>query len=256
MQPAQIRLLRHATLLIEFNGLRLLVDPLLADKETLDPVQPAANKLRNPRAPLAIDEAGLQQLIQQVDAVLVTHIHPDHWDVTAQNLLPKDIVLFCQPADIASIKAQGFTNVLAIQDTHSWKGIQLHRTGGHHGTGEIEKKMGIVSGFVLDNGSQRIYIAGDTIWCNEVKSALFTYHPTATIVNAGAAQFLQGGPITMTPDDVISVYKTLPSTKLIAVHMDAINHCLVSRANLKEALVKAGIDGHVLIPEDGETITL
>lgn len=255
MSNSTIRLLRHATLLVELNGLRFLVDPMLSDKDAMEPVPQAANKYRIPMTSLPVSDVELTNLLQHIDAVLVTHTHRDHWDEAAQQRIPKNTPLFCQPADSALFKAQGFTQITTIHNTISWKGIQLHRTGGQHGTGEIGVKMGPVSGFVLE-GTHSIYIAGDTIWCNEVKDALYTFHPTATVVNAGAAQFNTGGPITMTPEDVIAVYKTQPSTKLIAVHMDTINHCLVQRSDLQHALGLQGMQAHVALPADGETITL
>jgi hypothetical protein len=39
------------------------------------------------------------------------------------------------------------------------------------------------------------------------------------------------------------------------VHMDAINHCVDTRADLAEGLAAAGLDGRVAIPADGETVT-
>ncbi|NQX39444.1 hypothetical protein SAMN05421820_102179 [Pedobacter steynii] len=46
------------------------------------------------------------------------------------------------------------------------------RTGGQDGVGEIGKMMGIVSGYVIRHEQEMVYIAGDTIWCDEVKAAL------------------------------------------------------------------------------------
>jgi L-ascorbate metabolism protein UlaG (beta-lactamase superfamily) len=100
-----------------------------------------------------------------------------------------------------------------------------------------------------------LYIAGDTIWCAEVAAALEAHQPDITVLNAGAAQFLTGDPITMTAGDVIQVCDALPSTRIVAVHMEAINHCLLTRADLREQLRAAGKLDRVSIPQDGETLT-
>ena len=51
-----------------------------------------------------------------------------------------------------------------------------------------------VSGFVLRaKGEAALYIAGDTVWCEDVRKALREYDPKVIVVNAGAAQFLEGG---------------------------------------------------------------
>ena len=252
MEANFVQLLRHATLLLQLDGKRLLVDPMLSAKAQLDPVANCGNDKRIPMVDLPIDKNQLSELLKNVDAVLVTHIHRDHWDVAAQKLIPPDTKIFCQPVDAPAIAHQGFVNVMGVEKQTLWNGWHIFRTKGHHGTGEIEVKMGTVSGFVVSKGNTRIYIAGDTIWCDEVADALHLYRPSHVVLNAGGARFLTGDPITMTPDDVVKVGLASPQSKVMAVHMDTVNHCFVTRALLKEQLAGAGVD--VLIPADGEKI--
>jgi hypothetical protein len=40
----------------------------------------------------------------------------------------------------------------------------------------------------------------------------------------------------------------------VAVHMEAINHCLLTRDELREKLQSEGLLGRVEIPADGETL--
>jgi L-ascorbate metabolism protein UlaG (beta-lactamase superfamily) len=147
--------------------------------------------------------------------------------------------------------------VQPIRTSQTWAGIEIVRTGGQHGKGEIAKEMAPVSGFVLSAaGEPTLYVAGDTIWCEEVRSVLERYKPNVIVVNAGAAQFLEGDPITMTADDVIQVCKAAPKARVIAVHMEAINHCLLSRADLAFQLDAARVEKQVSIPDDGEWVEL
>ena len=136
-----------------------------------------------------------------------------------------------------------------------WRGIRLARTGGRHGTGEIGAQMAPVSGFVVSaEGSPSLYVAGDTIWCPEVEEALRAHRPDVVVVNAGAARFLEGDPITMTASDVAEVCRAAPGARVIAVHMEAINHCLLTRRELAEELDAEGLGEKVEIPADGETL--
>jgi L-ascorbate metabolism protein UlaG (beta-lactamase superfamily) len=248
-----VQLLRHATLIVKMGDLTILVDPMLSVKDALDPVQNAENNFRFPMVDLPLDEQQLKKLINEVDLVLITHTHRDHWDVAAQTLIEKTKAILCQPSDFEKIKEQGFTDVHSIEDKIIWKDITIHRTGGQHGTGEIGKKMGEVSGFVLTEGKDNLYIAGDTIWCDDVEKVLHHFKPTVTVVNAGAAQFLTGDPITMTPEDIDDVCNR-SSGHIIAVHMDTVNHCLMKRKDLKKYLVEKNLTSRVTIPSDGETI--
>jgi hypothetical protein len=80
--------------------------------------------------------------------------------------------------------------------------------------------------------------------------------PDIIVVNAGAAQFLEGGAITMDIDDVANVRKAAPQATVIAVHMEAINHCVLTRAALRDALNRSAAKPDVLIPRDGEVIRM
>jgi L-ascorbate metabolism protein UlaG (beta-lactamase superfamily) len=251
----KIRLLRHATLVVEIDGKKILVDPMLSAKDKLDPVQNCGNDIRIPMVELPVTNSELAQILSEADAVLVTHTHRDHWDIAAQNLIDKDKLIICQPSDEEKIKAQGFKNVQPVSTSFDWKEITIHRTNGKHGTGEIGKKMGEVSGFVFKSKNESVYVAGDTIWCDDVEKALAEHKPTVTILNTGGAKFLTGDPITMTPSDVVSVHEKLPQTKIIAVHMDTVNHCFVKRKDLLSTLIEKGLESKIRIPNDGETIT-
>jgi len=194
-------------------------------------------------------------VLDGIQGVLVTHTHRDHWDEAAIQLVPKDLPLFCQPEDQPKMEATHFVNVAPVHDARNWNKICISRTGGQHGTGDIGKAMAPVSGHVLTNENEpTVYIAGDTIWCHEVAEAIHRFKPHVVVVNAGGARFLQGDPITMTAEDVIQVCRAAPQAKVVAVHMEAINHCLVTREDLSHAAKASG--AKVQIPEDGEIVQL
>ncbi|MCK9402823.1 MAG: MBL fold metallo-hydrolase [Chitinophagaceae bacterium] len=251
-----IQLIRHATVLIKINNLTFLIDPMLSSKNGLDPIQNCGNDIRFPMVELPVNNEELDKMLSEADAIVITHTHRDHWDTTAQKLIDKNKTIFCQPNDYEKIKDQGFRNVTSIDSKSDWKGILISRTKGQHGTGEIGKKMGDVSGFVFKHGKESVYVAGDTIWCEDVAKALLIHKPKTIILNAGGAKFLTGDPITMTPADIQKVYEQLPKTKIIAVHMDTVNHCFIKRTDLAKALSEMNLESKVLIPKDGELIKI
>lgn len=252
----KIHFLRHATFLLEAGGVKILIDPMLSAKDDMDPVGNAATTDRIPMVGLPLNDRALETLLQGLDAVAVTHTHRDHWDVRAKELLAKNIPLICQPSDTDAIAAAGFTNLLPVEQFILFKGLKIYRTGGQHGTGEIGAKMGKVSGFVIEYNAQRLYVAGDTIWCTAVADALKEHAPDFIVVNAGAAQFLQGDPITMSGSDVVMVCQQAPKATVIAVHMETVNHCLLKRKDLQKILDEKKLTHQCRIPRDGEVLTL
>jgi hypothetical protein len=60
----------------------------------------------NPLVPLP---ASPQEFLTKIDAVVVTPTRGDHWDSTAEKLLPKTVPLFGQPEDETKFQAAGFT---------------------------------------------------------------------------------------------------------------------------------------------------
>ena len=118
--------------------------------------------------------------------------------------------------------------------------------------GVIGARMAPVSGFVLQTEKEpTVYIAGDTVGCPEVKKALTAFHPDVIVVNAGAARFLLGGRITMSGCDISRVAQQLPLAKIVAVHMEAFSHCLLTRQMLRDFADQKEWSDFVYIPDDG-----
>ncbi len=252
--PARLQHVRNATAIIRYGGRTLLLDPFLSPAGAL----PAFNNTPNPRPnPLVELPMPAAQVVAGIDATLLTHPHVDHWDPVARELLPKDGVIFVQPSDRERVTSAGFTAVRPVESMLTWEGITIARTGGRHGRGDVGQRMGTVSGYVLARtGLPTIYFAGDTTWCPEVADAIEAHAPDVIVVNAGAAQFLEGGLIIMGLGDVVEVCRAAPRATIVAVHLEAVNHCLLTRADLREGLRRADVRSTVLIPRDGEELTL
>ena len=236
----RVTLVRNATLLLELAGKRLLVDPMLDDAGARPPVANTRSPVRNPTVPLPWPA---EDVVHDLDAVVVTHRHQDHFDHRAEQLVPRDIPVFCQPEDEEALRDLGF-DARGVDAELAWDGIHVTRTPARHGTGAVAEALAPVSGFVLDD----LYLAGDTVWYEGVAETIASHRPRVAVVNAGGAEFAEGGLIVMGVDDVREVAARVPN--VVAVHMEAINHCHLAREALREA-----VPG-VLVPEDGETIEL
>jgi L-ascorbate metabolism protein UlaG (beta-lactamase superfamily) len=236
----ELTLVRNATLLLDLRGKRILVDPMLDDAGARPPIEGTVPQLPNPTVPLPFPA---EDVVHGLDAVVVTHRHRDHLDARAEELLPRDVPVFCQPEDEQALRELGL-DVRPVDDAVEWDGVLVTRTPARHGSGEMAELLAPVSGFVLDV----LYIAGDTVWYEGVEEAIERHRPKVAVVNAGGAEFLEGGLIIMGIDDVREVAARVPI--VVAVHMEALNHCHLTRAALRGALPD------VLVPDDGQTLAL
>lgn len=257
-KTAKITQIRNATILVEYGGSTFLIDPLFADQGSL-PGFPASasSQLNNPLVPLPVPKEDLVA----ADAVIVTHLHLDHWDDAAKAAIPNDKPIFAQNEENAElIRADGFTDVRVLTEATEFNGIKLSKTGGQHGTDETMEAfptMGEVCGVVFSHSDfPTVYVAGDTIWNQHVQAAIDTHKPAAIVMNAGNAVMMGFEPIIMGTEDVLAVHRAAPDAMLIASHMEAINHCILSRQFLRDFSVQNGFEKSLLIPLDGEAITV
>lgn len=253
----KITQVRNATILLEAGGQRVLVDPMFGAKGSFGPAPTSVgDSSRNPTVDLTVP---LNDLLD-VDVVVVTHTHPDHWDAAAAALLPREVPLLVQnTGDAEIIAAEGFTDVRVMDEPVEVGGTEFVRTDGQHGsdaTVAAWPRLGEVSGVVVRrSGEPTVYVAGDTVWNEHVREALEEHQPDIVVLNTGEATWQDGSPIIMGAADVLEVHRTAPQARIVAVHMQALNHCVVTRDDVRELARRHGIARQVLVPEDGEALT-
>jgi len=254
----RITQIRNATLIIEYAGKKFLIDPLLADKDAYPGFEGSYNShLRQPVVglPFTIEH------IVDVDAVIVTHTHLDHWDEVAINSIPKGLPIFAQnETDASAIREAGFQNVTLLGETSEFEGIKLIKTNGKHSTDAayevIGSVLGEVCGVVFQHASEKsVYLVGDCILDAETTGNIQEHLPEVIILNCGDASFDGLDPILMGKEDVLKVSKMLPNAKIIATHLDGVALTRLTRPILRDFVKSEGIASKVSIPEDGETIS-
>ncbi|WP_394583712.1 MBL fold metallo-hydrolase [Cytobacillus firmus] len=248
-----IQQIRNATLVVNYAGKKFLIDPFLAEKGTYPPFP---NSLRQDQNnPLTELPASIDKIIHNVDAVIVTHLHLDHFDEAAKQALPKDIKMFVQnEEDAAEVKNTGFNNIEVLRENTVFGDIQLIKTKGEHGRGEILKLAGLVCGVVFKHHSEKtLYVAGDTVWYDAVQEVIKKHSPEVIVVNGGDNQFFEGGSLVMGKEDIYEVSKAAPDAKIISVHMEAVNHWTLSKEELKNYSKDKGFSDQLLVPEGGES---
>lgn len=261
--------IRNACALVSCNQVRFLIDPMLGPKGSQMELPFAPGPFPAAELPFALSE------LPEFDAIIATHLHSDHFDETAIKVLPKDKPVFSQDAqDAAVLKQWGFTDVrllpLAGMEFH---GVRLYRVNGMHGDfvkckdcydafALRPESSGVVFEFTPAGSSQvrRVYLAGDTIWCDFVAQAIQHYQPDCVVLNAARAVMPSSDgaltPILTGPEDFVKVHAMLPEARLIATHMDCVPHATAGRADVRSVAARAGLQNLLSAPEDGESTPL
>ncbi len=246
----KIQLIRNATMKISYAGRTILTDPMLAPKGDF---KSFAGIARNPTIELPFK---IEDIVSGIQSVVVSHDHPDHFEKTASAALPKMVPVFCQPGDEGKMTDQGFQSVIAIERSYKWEGITITRTDGQHGSGKVLEFIGKVSGFVLQaNGEPTVYWVGDSIWCEPVKKSIEKFKPDIIITHSGGAKIPGFDTIIMDAGQTLTTLKASSDAVVVAIHLEALDHCNVSREALRQMADAADLPASRLrIPKDGETI--
>jgi L-ascorbate metabolism protein UlaG (beta-lactamase superfamily) len=145
----QITFIGHATLLVEMDGARLLTDPLLRD---------GVAHLKRRSTPVR------KSLYQDIDAVLISHLHRDHLDIPSLRMLGRETKLLLPAGSADFLHDKGFSNIKEMKagDTTKIGELLILATHAeHHGKHPPFGPTADCLGFLI-KGSQTVYFAGDT----------------------------------------------------------------------------------------------
>ena len=130
--------------------MRLVTDPVLRQQ-----VGPLWRRIPKPLlGPLA-----------DLDVVLISHLHLDHYDPASLRLLDAGVPIVGPPGSARSLGWRGFTDVHEMRPGESLRlgGIEIVATEARHrGTRHPLARRTRSNGYVISGGGRAIYFAGDT----------------------------------------------------------------------------------------------
>jgi L-ascorbate metabolism protein UlaG (beta-lactamase superfamily) len=147
---ADATFLGHSTVLLEMGGQRVLTDPVLFDRVTM---------LRRTASPLPAE------LYADVDVVVISHAHHDHLDLPSLRLFGSDVQLVVPRGIAPVLREAGFERVIELTAGTAVDVGDLHIAAVkavHSGFRVPFGPLGEAVGYLIDEGSERVYFAGDT----------------------------------------------------------------------------------------------
>jgi L-ascorbate metabolism protein UlaG (beta-lactamase superfamily) len=146
--PDTVTYVGHATVLVDLDGTRLLTDPVLRNR-----VGPL---VRHGAAPAA-------GTTEEVDAVLISHLHRDHADLASLRGLGRETPMLVPPGSSGFFAHHGFeATELAPGESSQAGELTVTAVEAHHDTGGRRfAKEAEAIGFLI-RGRRSVYFAGDT----------------------------------------------------------------------------------------------
>lgn len=250
-----IQQIRNATLKIRYEGITFLIDPWLQDQGAGFSAKAVRREMQGVKCPMNALPESPESILRDIDYVLVTHLHFDHF---SPDYLSQDLRIIAQNhEDAEKIREMGFRYAAAFESESLTIGdVAIHKTKAVHGDNDgIVKKMGEVCGYVFEApGEKCLYIAADTVYCSEVEQTIKKHHPEVIILNCCEATTPLGRLI-MNLSDIEKVCQAAPQAIVITSHLNSVNHALLTRKDIIEFANESGFS-RLRIPEDGECTIL
>lgn len=249
----------HCTFLIQLSGLNLLTDPVYSER--VSPFSFAGpRRIRPPGIPWAH--------LPRIDAVLVSHNHFDHLDLTTlvelyRRFQPKFITGYGNREILSS---RGIRDVEELDwwqsSTATTLAARVVFTPAQHWSSRslIVKNTTLWGGFWIENDRSRIYFAGDSGYGPDFAAIRLRLGvPDLALLPIGAYEprwFMSGSHLA--PDDALRARRDLGEPRCLAMHFDTF--ALADEAfgaaerELEIARTEAGLpDRQFHAPSAGET---
>jgi L-ascorbate metabolism protein UlaG (beta-lactamase superfamily) len=149
VSDCRITYVGHATVLVEMDGVRLITDPLLG--RSVGPL-----RRRGP--------APDPRLVEEIDAVLLSHLHHDHVHIRSLSRFDRAVPLLTAPGAGDLLARRGFASVteLAAGESSQVGGLRVSATeASHPGGRRLRSRAAQAIGFAIEGG-RSVYFAGDT----------------------------------------------------------------------------------------------
>jgi L-ascorbate metabolism protein UlaG (beta-lactamase superfamily) len=242
------------TVLIEYNGLRLLTDPTFDPPGQYQGPHSSVKHHKTSGPALTVDEIG------RLDAVLLSHDHHfDNLDNSGRAMLPSVGVTYTTNSGAERLGHNAIG--IAPFETRTFKGknrenLLVTATPARHGPVGID--VGDVIGFALGvrEPGDLIYITGDTLWFDGTAEVARRFNPKVVVLFTGAAEPRGRFHMTMGSEDALEAAHAFPNATLLAAHNEGWGHLKESQEQLADVFAKFNLGNRLTRFEKGRPLRM
>ena len=164
-----------ATTLVEYGGFTVLTDPNFLHQGDYAYLGKGLVSRRRTEPAMQVED------LPRLDAVVLSHLHDDHFDRVAREGLDKDVPIVTTPASARTLRDWGFANAVGLR---TWESHQLRSTDGdvltvtstpgRHAPGLLQALLPPVMGTVWEYAPSSqppmsVYVTGDTLLIDDLR---------------------------------------------------------------------------------------
>ncbi|GAA3440858.1 MBL fold metallo-hydrolase [Planomonospora venezuelensis] len=251
----------NATTVIRYGGFTVLTDPNFLHRGQRAYLGYGLSSRR--RTDPAIDIGELPAL----DAVVLSHMHGDHWDRVARRGLDKDLPVITTPHAARRLRRQGFHQARGLE---TWRQHELRRgertltvtaLPGRHAPGPVRMLLPPVMGSMLEFARAgrvelRLCISGDTLMGRELDGIPRRFPEVdLALVHLGGTRVL-GVTVTMDGRQGADWLHLIGPRVAVPVHYDDYEAFTSPIEDFRNHVEIAGLTDRVRYIERGETLEL
>jgi L-ascorbate metabolism protein UlaG (beta-lactamase superfamily) len=258
----------NATTLLTADGITLLTDPnfLHRGQHAYLGYGLLSKRLHDPA--LDIDR------LPALDAVLLSHMHGDHWDRVAQNGLDRSLPVVTTPHAAKRLRKRGFGHAVALdtwqQHTITKGGTTVSVTAlpGRHAPAPINRVLPPVMGSMVevsgpDGSVRRLYISGDTLLIEELNEIPRRFPDIdAGVLHLGGTRLPFGRhlpfglTVTMDGEQGAGAAELLDLPKVIPVHFNDYGVFASPLSDFLDEMKRRGLAERVIELDRGASVTV
>jgi L-ascorbate metabolism protein UlaG (beta-lactamase superfamily) len=253
--------LGNATLLLRLGPFTLLTDPnfLHAGQRAYLGYGLWSKRLKDPACSV--------QDLPSLDAIVLSHLHGDHWDRVAQRGLDRTVPIVTTGQAARKLSRRGF----AAEELAPWASVTLTDGGaeltvtalpGRHGPGAFDLLLPDVMGSLIDlriDGERllRVYVSGDTLYDDGLAEITRRFPGIdVAVVHLGGTKLLGLVTVTMDGDQGSKLVQLLEPGVVVPVHYDDYTVFASPLSSFEQQMGEAGLARRIRLVGRGQTATL
>jgi L-ascorbate metabolism protein UlaG (beta-lactamase superfamily) len=245
-------LVNHSTVLLQQRGSNILTDPIWSERASpLSWIGPRRRRIPG----VSWDD------LPSIDAVLISHNHYDHLDLTAlRRLATRGESTFIVPAGGARLlrsESIGPVHELDWGESLSLTSCTVHSVPALHfsSRGISDRNKTLWCGYVIESRDRLVYFAGDTGFGSHFAQIREKFgSPRLALLPIGAYQprwFMS--PVHMDPDEAVRAHRILGAGTSVAIHHGTFQLADEGIDTPRQQLIAYARDESFLVLKNGES---